>query len=152
MEFRESQLVAPWVWALMGLVAVVSGGSVYLAEQASRAPWLALVPTLAVILILVTLMRMTTQVDEAGLKVVFGFVPVYTRRIAFSEIESAVAETYNPLREFGGWGIRGMGKNRALTMQGNQGVRITLKDGSRLLVGSAQAEEFARVLRLRTGL
>lgn len=152
MEFRESQLVAAWVWVLMGLVAIVSGGAIYIAEQASGTPWIALAPTLGVILVLVALMRMTTEVDEAGLKVVFGFLPVYTRRIAFSDIGAVAAETYDPLREFGGWGIRGMGKNRALTMQGNQGVRITLKDGSRLLVGSAQAEEFARVLRVRAGI
>ena len=54
--------------------------------------------------------------------------------------------TYSPLVEYGGWGIRGWGKNVALNARGNRGVRLMLMDGRRVLVGSQRAEELAAAL------
>jgi len=142
MEFHEDQYAPAWVWALVGGVALISGAAVgQAAVKAGAKAGFALAPSLGVAGAMAALCRMTTRVDHEGVHVVYGLVPIYRNSFPLSEIESAKAETYSPLREFGGWGIRGFGKNRALNMQGNRGVRLTLKNGDRMLIGSARAED-----------
>lgn len=147
MEFHEDQYAPAWVWALVGGVALISGATVaQAAVKVGGKVGVALAPTLGVAGVMAALCRMTTRVDHEGVHVVFGLVPIYRKSFMLAEIERAVAETYSPLREFGGWGIRGLGKNRALNMQGNRGVRLTLKNGDRMLIGSARAEDLAMAI------
>ena len=69
--------------------------------------------------------------------VTFGALfPLYRRRIALADIASAEAVTYSPIADYGGWGIKGPSGNSALNARGNRGVRLTLRDGKRLLIGS----------------
>ncbi len=53
-----------------------------------------------------------------------------TRHLSFEEIESITLEKINPLRDFGGWGLRYSKKHgKAYTTQGNHVIRIRLKTG-----------------------
>lgn len=66
--------------------------------------------------------------------------------IAADSIASARAGQYNPLLDYGGWGIR-MGRGgRAYNASGNQGVRLELSDGKHLLIGSQRAPELAAAI------
>ena len=53
---------------------------------------------------------------------------------------------YRPIREYGGWGIRGFGKRRALNMRGDRGVLLIRKDGSTMLIGSQKPRELLAAL------
>lgn len=55
-------------------------------------------------------------------------------------IHSAEIRTYSPLREYGGWGMRGSLKNRALNVSGFIGLQLVLNNGNRLLIGTQQPE------------
>ena len=69
--------------------------------------------------------------------VTFGaLLPLYRKRFKLQEIAAAQAATYSPITEYGGWGIRGWGRNTALNARGNRGVRLTLQNGSHVLIGS----------------
>jgi len=61
-------------------------------------------------------------------------------------ISAYSAGEYRPLREFGGWGIRGWGANRAYSISGNQGVRLQLRDGNRVLIGTQRPQELAAAI------
>lgn len=67
--------------------------------------------------------------------------------IRFEDIASVQAVTYNPLLEYGGWGIRGFGKKIAYNAQGNRGVLVTLKSGGTVLLGSQQPEDLEAAIR-----
>ena len=147
MRFTEKQHFPAWVQYLfvgMGTIMPLIIG------LASRSLFMFLLVatidifTFAVIWVLLGMMR--TYVSDSELKVVFGAWPVYTKRIPLDQILDARVEEYNPMKEFGGWGIRGMGKNRALNMDGRRGVRLTLRDGSRWMIGSQAPEELAAAL------
>lgn len=116
--FEESQGFSPWVYALLALVLVI------IAATATS--------------------RQTTTVTADAVTVRFGFL--YSTRIPFSEIRSAAAIVYRPIREYGGWGIRGTRRRRALNMRGNQGVLLTKADGSTLLIGSQKPRELLAAL------
>ena len=116
--FEEAQGLASWSYLLMG----------------------------AVFLILVSLLsvRETTRVAEDGLTVRFGFL--HKTRVAFSEIARAEAVAYRPVREYGGWGIRGGGRRPVRSKRGDKGVQLTPRDRSTLQVGSQKPRELLAAL------
>jgi hypothetical protein len=104
--FEESQSFSPWLYALVGFV-------------------------LAILLAVLTA-RQTTTVTPGAVTVRFGFL--YRTSIPLSEVRQAEAIAYRPIAEYGGWGIRGFGKRRALNT-GATGRLITRTDGSTIRSG-----------------
>lgn len=98
-------------------------------------------------ILVIGLLRMTTEVAPTGLRVWFGWIPTYRRVIPIGTIQKIEVVTYRPIADYGGWGIR-LGRDgvRVLNARGNQGVRIDLVDGSKYLIGSQLPEELARAL------
>lgn len=77
-------------------------------------------------------------------QVVINYWPFVKRSIAAADIDHVQARTYNPIREYGGWGIKGWSRRRiAYNVSGNQGVELTLRDGRSVMLGSQQAEQLA---------
>ncbi|MFY9552719.1 MAG: hypothetical protein WAU32_16350 [Thermoanaerobaculia bacterium] len=111
--FEETQGFAPWAYALLALLATI------------------LVAALTV--------RQTTTVAADAVTVRFG--PFFQTRIPLSDIRQAEATAYRPIRDYGGWGIRGFGRRRALNTRGNRGVLLTRTDGSTILIGSQKPRE-----------
>lgn len=107
-------------------------------------------------LLVVGLLRMTTEVTPTDLRVWFGWVPTYRRFVAAGAIRRIEVVTYRPLLDYGGWGIRtGRDGERALNARGNRGVRLELSDGTRLMIGSQRPEALALAIEgttLRPGV
>ena len=92
------------------------------------------------------LLRLEVEVTPSA--VLIRYAPLFTREIGRNEIAGVEALTYGPLREFGGWGIRGWGGRVAYNVRGNQGVELTLRDGRRVLIGTQRAAELAAAIAL----
>lgn len=120
-------------------------GSALFEETQSFPGWVVAL-MLGVVLLLGALlsMRLTTTVRADAISVRLGFL--YRTRVPLSEITRAEAVQYAPVRDYGGWGIRGSSRRRALNARGNQGVLLTRSDGSTLLVGSQHPRELLEVL------
>ena len=71
------------------------------------------------------------------------------RKYLWTEIETAEVRKYKPLLEYGGYGIRGFGKNRALNISGNTGFQLVFKDGRKLLIGTQKGHEMIEMLNSR---
>ena len=86
---------------------------------------------------------MVTEVTPAGIRVWFGWWPNHLRTIPASTIQAAEVVQYDPMGEYGGWGIRHNSRipnDHALNQVGDRGVRLQLKGGERLLIGSEKPE------------
>ena len=157
--YREEQNFAWWVYAM--LAAMVVNGLVAIlwphhgvANPAPAARWgldaqvgLAFGLTLPTVLV-VGVLRMTTEVTPATVRVWFGWLPTYRRAIPLTNIASLEVVRYRPIRDCGGWGIRrGRGGEAVLNARGDRGVRLTLVDGSKLLIGSQRPEDLADALK-----
>jgi hypothetical protein len=62
------------------------------------------------------------------------------------DVQSIETITFDP-RDYGGYGIRSTTKGTAYIARENQGVRLKLKNGSEIVLGSERPSELARVLR-----
>lgn len=152
--YHEEQFFDWWIYAAMGVMEAlawltlawwfrqppVDAGSGWGLEiPLGAAVGLVLPPVL-----LVGVLRMTTQVTPSMVVVWFGWVPTYKRSIALESIRKVEVVQFRPLAEHGGWGVRSTRDGeRALTARGDRGVRLTLVDGSGLVIGSQTPELLA---------
>jgi hypothetical protein len=102
------------------------------------------VTILVLVVMLLLTMRMTTTVRPDAVQIRFGWI--YSKTLPIAEIARAEARIYRPVADYGGWGIRGMGRRRALNARGNRGVLLTLREGSTLLIGSQRPRELLAAL------
>jgi hypothetical protein len=150
--YREEQLFAWWIYLVVALTFTVS--CLYLtyrpdgdAGRGGLFPATILVIMTAMPLITAGFLRMTTQVTSGVVEVWFGWFPTYRRRINVGSISRVEVITYNPLKDCGGWGIRATRDGeRVLNARGDRGVRLHFVDGTRLLIGSQQAEVLAAAI------
>jgi hypothetical protein len=99
--------------------------------------------------LLIFAFKLTTRIDENG--IYYQFFPFHFsfKKIAWSEIISAKIRTYDPIGEYGGWGLKGgwsKSKGKAINVSGDIGIQLELKNGKKLLVGTQKENEMKSVL------
>lgn len=92
--------------------------------------------------------KLKTRYTENGIFYQMTLIHFKERFIPWSEIESVEMRKYNPIKEYGGWGLRlGIfGSGKAINMGGNIGVQLILKGGKKLLIGTQQPEAVKQYL------
>lgn len=157
--FREVQrFTQSWLWIV---ILLSLGGALFAIYQAqnSRAirnapgagPAITIMSILSVAVVgWISQAKLITEVRSDALSVRF-FLLWPERLIPWNEIASAEPVTYNPILDYGGWGVRFGRNGRAYNVKGSQGVQLVLTDGNRILVGSQQPDELARAIWERTG-
>jgi hypothetical protein len=131
----------PWLWLLLaGVIAAEA--------LALRSAWNVLVGVASGLLLVGVLMllaaaALTVRVRPGWIEVRFWPFHLRPRHFALAGIESFDACSFSPIRDYGGWGLRGFGSDRCYTVSGSRGVRLRFRDGRMLMIGSQRAEELA---------
>ena len=163
--FHETQQFRqPWLWALLISTSLLQAGTfgyAMIQQFILRRPWgdrpmpdagLAVLGPLMMLLAVLLpyffyAMKLVVEVRDDGLHC--SFLPFIRRQIPFRDIKHCEARTYNPLMEYGGWGIRFGRHGKAYNVSGNRGVQLELLSGERLLLGSQRPEELAAAIQSR---
>ncbi len=96
--------------------------------------------------------KLETRLDETGITIrFFPFQRVYYY-VKWEELESVQVRKYNPIMEYGGWGLRYSFRNgKAYNISGNQGLQLVLKSGKKFLIGTQKQSELTQYLaKLKT--
>lgn len=160
--FREVQRFRQiWMWLLVGLVAGVSwyGAIVQLLYKRPFGDNPAPDSLLVIIWVVFGLgfpllfysIRLETEVRSDGVYVRFFPLSRSFQRFGRENIEKCEVATYRPLRDYGGYGIRYSSQGKAYNVSGNQGVRLHLREGRPLLIGSQMPEHLASAVRSISG-
>ncbi|WP_211290291.1 hypothetical protein [Polaribacter gangjinensis] len=103
-------------------------------------------------LAIIFLFKLSTRIDEQGIH--YQFFPFHfsDRKISWNEISKAYVRTYDPIGEFGGWGLKGgnifnKSKGKAINVSGDIGIQLELKNGKKLLIGTQKEAEAKSVLQ-----
>ena len=88
------------------------------------------------VLLLFRLLKLETLIDEEGIKC--RFMPFQRKYKTFLPLDIAKYEVkkYNPLMEYGGWGIRYGRKGTAYNVRGNMGLYLELNNKKNFLIGT----------------
>ncbi len=90
-------------------------------------------------------------VTREELSVRWGLAGLRVLRLNTAEIASAELMDFSPLRDFGGYGIRFGRGMKAYYLRGSRGVKITMANGKKYLVGSDHPERLLAVVELAAG-
>ncbi len=156
------QSFIPWLVIPVWLFTVVYFGygfyrQLYFGQQFGEQPmgnsellWtgiLTIVFTGVLFLVLMSIV-LVTEIWTDGIRYRFKPFMWKLKHIRLDEIESASVMKYNPLFEFGGWGIkpRLLSRKTAYNISGNIGLRIMRKNGSQVMIGTHRKEELQRAV------
>lgn len=158
--FREVQKIDQlWVRLVVGIPVFVSWYGAYqqlfLRKPFGNNPapdWIMLVLLVVfgiIFPIFLYSLKMVTVVRKDGLYIRFYPFHFSFKCFPTTTIQSYEVLTYNPIRDYGGWGIRYGLKGTAYNAKGNRGVRFEFVDGGivkRLMVGSQTPEKLSAAI------
>jgi len=142
--FHEEQTFGPWL--LGAVLAVVGLPLLFLGVESLDRP-VAVVPSIIAIAIFLPILaiflatRLVVDVTGDEIRVAFHFLwPA--QRIPVTVVRRAHVEHYDPLVQYGGWGVRfAFARGWAFTTGGHDGVLVETTDGKRVMIGSRRAPE-----------
>lgn len=155
MRQREQQrFTQRFIWVLLIFVLVMTAVAKYY-TYCLKEPFGNALPTdellrvsdyaLAAVLLIFMSARLITEVDEKELRFKYlPFIP-WWKRYPWNEMESFEVVDYDPLDEFLGWGIRYNFKTWCYNVKGNKGLRIKMKSGKQVLIGTQKPEAYAHL-------
>lgn len=141
--FKETQNFLKHWWILMIpvflMMGVIAATGLMAKPDVSYESYFITPAVLILVLFLFARLTLHTRIDANG--VTWRYTPFISEKtIAWSEVEHAEVTRYNPLIEYGGWGIRrGWRKKQAVNVWGNSGLLLTYKNGKQLMIGTCQA-------------
>ena len=156
--FSESQRFTQWwMWVLMiggsiAVLAIIIRAGFFNDELEPTREIMVLIALVALLLaiLLVYFIRLDTKINESA--VYYRFFPLHQqfRLREWSQVDKAFVRKYNPILEYGGWGIRlGLsGKGWAYNIAGNKGLQLELKNGKKCLLGTQKSDELQRVIEI----
>lgn len=146
--FRERQRYHQlWIWMMIIMINVFVL-TVLVIERNSTPLYVSVLislPSLSLLLLFLCL-RLDTEIREDGVYVRFFPLQARFRHYPWKDIDQAFLRQYEPIKEYGGWGIRGTFSNKALNIAGDQGLQLILANRRKLLIGTQQPEQLAAVL------
>ena len=161
--FSETQRFSQWwIYLILGLVTIpfiiffvyqeVTGKLVG-NHPLNRNQYLSVIAVVCVVDGLFLLMRLQTRIDSDGIHVRFFPFKLNYGHYKWDEMDKVSVRNYDPISEFGGWGIRYSFKGgKALTTGGNWGIQMETKSGKKILIGTQRPQEAEIALkRLGTG-
>ncbi len=150
-SFRESQRFRqPWLLGLFALTLLFSLWTAWRVELPDVMTLAVCVP-LGALFVWILAVELVTEVRPEGLYIKFRMMWP-ERIIPYDQIVSAEAQTYRPILQYGGWGVRGIFPVKAFNVSGNRGVLLTLRNGRTLMVGSQRAKQLAAAVQDRLRL
>lgn len=164
MIFKETQKFKQlWLWIILiatGLITIgVFGYGIYLqiflGQKFGNNPMndTGLIITFVLVLILDIALflifgfsKLTTVIDKVGIE--YRFFPFHSKShvIYWNMIEKYDVITYNPIQDYGGWGIKSNKHGKAYNVSGDKGLLLFLKTGKRILIGTQKELELTNFL------
>ena len=96
--------------------------------------------------------KLKTSIDEKGIHYQFYPFHLKMKLIKWEAIKKVQVRTYDPISEYGGWGLKGGSfwnkeKGKCVNISGDIGIQVEFKNGKNLLIGTQKKEKATHVLK-----
>lgn len=151
--FLEKQFVK-WWWLIMfilAIIVIVIGTAFYttLNTEEDTAVVVSLISILiaAPVVFALLYLSLETRIDEKGILTYFRPFGFTRRFFPWEEVRKCYVRKYDPVVEYGGWGLRGVGqKSKAYNIWGNQGIQIITRDDRDFLIGTQEPDAAQNII------
>lgn len=147
--FEEKQWFDQWwLWALFLFcfgalfirpVKLFLSGESFSLDTMEPGFWIGLT-VMSLVIPVFRLLLLHTEIDDSGISYQFSPFHRSKKRIRWDEVKNCYTRKYQPILEYGGWGLRMGPKGSAYNVKGNFGVQIEFKNGEKLLIGTQNPE------------
>lgn len=152
--FEEKQRFDQWWIWLITLSTMIIPLALFLNEWMNNNRFdLVLLIVVAFELLLVLFFRfgmvLKTRIDSSGVHFQFFPFQLKFKTILWTEISSAYIRKYDPISEYGGWGVKGtwpFKNGRAYNVSGDEGLQLELISGKKVLIGTNKKTELTEAL------
>lgn len=145
--FEEKQRFTQW-WLYASLVPVMVLVGVMLWKEGVA--WYEWWPMLVMLSVtgLLQLVTLRTVITTDSVTIYFFPLLLKPKVFRWADIEQAYVRRYNPLGEYGGWGIKGWGSKhgKAYNVKGDKGLQLVLQDGRKILIGTQHIQDLEQLL------
>ncbi|NEU10323.1 hypothetical protein GZH53_18510 [Flavihumibacter sp. R14] len=90
--------------------------------------------------------RLDTRIKDDGVYVRFFPFHLSFKHYSWESISRAAVRRYNPIIEYGGWGLRLGAFGKAYNVSGNYGLQLEFPDKGKLLIGTGKPEKLRKTL------
>ncbi len=110
---------------------------------------LASIPFIIVLVIFLLFKKMELLLEVDDKQISYRFSPFQNKKrvIHKNEIMSISVDNYNPISDYGGWGIRLNKKGKAYTTSGTFGLQIKISEKRNILIGIRNPKELYLFLK-----
>lgn len=146
--FKEEQRFTQ-SWLILLMIVSIIAPVVIILKEADKMTTSSLLTSLSLIILapaIIFLFKLKTRMDEIGIR--YQFFPFHFKRktIKWNEIKNAYVRTYDPIGEYGGWGIKGgvfwkKSNGIAINVKGDIGIQLELFNGKKILIGTQLKEQ-----------
>lgn len=96
---------------------------------------------------MIFVLTLHTYINDEGVFVKYFPFQFRYKLYDWNTICTSYVRKYNPLLEYGGWGIRiGSKATKAYAVSGNMGLQLILKNGKKVLIGTNKPDDLETVL------
>lgn len=149
-RFHEEQRFTQ-VWMIfieLALLVLTAFIAIYILITKKADSFFAAIPLLVAMAVVLLFRLMSLQVTISREKISYRFRPFHIKwnEIPRESISRLSVVQYDPIREYGGWGIRYGKHGKAYTVKGRSGISIDLLNGKHLMIGTSIPKEAQRSL------
>jgi hypothetical protein len=113
--------------------------------------WLILLLSIVTLVVIVAFVfmlssKLETQIKDDGIYVRFYPRHKEYKHYTWHELKAVYVRDYSPITEYGGWGLKGFGDDKALNVSGKVGLQLVFNDGKKLLIGTQRSKEMTEIL------
>jgi len=144
-----------WLWLFLlgtnglifyGVFKQVIGGQQFGDKPMSNAGLIITSILIFLLTIFFGILRLETQIKKDGISIRFFPFHLTFRHYNWNIISKSFVRQYRPIKEYGGWGLRGLGKDKALNVSGDKGLQLEFTDHRKLLIGTNRPDEITETL------
>ncbi|WP_181374569.1 hypothetical protein [Polaribacter aquimarinus] len=154
---EEQRFTQPWLFLILGISIMVPIG-IILKEFYKENSNVSLNEVIFIIMLIlictipIFFFKLKTRIDENGIH--YQFFPFHFsfKTISWKEIKNAHVRNYDPIGEYGGWGLKGgfpfnKKKGKAINVKGDIGIQLELQNNKKILIGTQKEIEAKQVLK-----
>jgi hypothetical protein len=153
--FTERQNIQKlWFWVI-GIDLLIVGVILSVVMSKTSTSLENMIPPMAIVVVafgfviwIINFSKLTTVFEQDGIRYRYPVFHPKWKKINKEEIKSFTIKNYDAIYEYGGWGIKNSKKNgKSITIQGNTGLALELKNGERVLIGLRDKENVAWAMK-----
>ena len=156
--FTESQkFEQPWIWIILlgvngllifAIIKLVFDGQQFGNNSLNNFVLITAFVITMSLTVLIFSLRLDTHLRKDGVYVQFFPFHQTFRYFPWDKIEKSYIRQYNPITEYGGWGLRTglFGKGKAFNVSGNKGLQLEFTNKEKLLIGTNKPAELNEAL------